>query len=81
MEPAPCSGGKVSPSAAPESRPETSRTGSESSSLSPAVPHGGGWQEGSWESNNAQLWTRVCSSIHERNEGEREGERREGGGR
>ena len=68
MEPAPCSEGKVSPSAAPESRPETSRTGSGSSSLSPAEPRGGGWLGGSWESNNVQLWTRVCSSIHERKE-------------
>ena len=82
MEPAPCSGGMVSPSAALESHPETSHTGSGSSSLSPAEPRGGGWQEGSWESNNAQLWT----SIHERKEQrekrgrERERKRREGEG-
>ena len=75
-EPAPCSEGKASPSAAPESRPETSRTGSGSSNLSPAVPRGGGWLGGSWESNNAQQWTGVWKGERERDKGrERERER------
>ena len=78
MEPAPCSGGKASPSAAPESRPEISHTGSGSSNLSPAVPRGGGWLGGSWESNNAQQWTGVWKGERER---EREREIKEGRGR